>query len=261
MKPEETQVYIGVGAQDTTTPPPLWGKQLQLLYRLDANLMLLQASTCPPTLQRQGNMMTIDCQTIQVQGDVTHFCKQVLQQVGKYNYAGICLLFPFTQSGQLPHIITQLGQECATHGLDFLLPEEYGTLVKHSRILLTTQLTGGTLEGRFRTAIETYGAKRIVMDMECMGEDFLLPAPKGCGNPLSLPEIQQRITQEQAHVFFSHELCAKYFTYQNKEHSLHFVLFDDAHTLREKISCAKKWGLGGVATTWAQVEHWQLFQP
>ena len=40
-------------------------------------------------------------------------------------------------------------------------------------------------------------------------------------------------------MFFSHELCAKYFTYQ-QDGQAHFVLFDDADTIRCKLNLGKK---------------------
>ncbi len=40
-------------------------------------------------------------------------------------------------------------------------------------------------------------------------------------------------------VFFSNELCAHYFTYMNRQNGAHFVLFDDAASIRKKLYLAR----------------------
>ena len=44
------------------------------------------------------------------------------------------------------------------------------------------------------------------------------------------------LAETGAQVFFSHELCARYFTYTDREGAAHFVLFDDADTLAAKLA-------------------------
>lgn len=257
MNPQETQVYIGVGPREVATGNR--GVELQLVYRMDGDLTLLQSGNCPQNYPRRGQIMGIESMTGAVEGDVEYFCKQVMGQVERYGYGGVSCLFPYDGKGAVISVVQQLEKECRGKGLDFLVPEEFGDVVQWGKIFISTALSGGTLEGRFKTAMETYGARRVVMDIECMGEDFLLPAPRGCGEAVTREEIRQRIQREQANVFFSQELCARYFTYQNRENSLRFVLFDDEGTVREKIANSKRWGLGGVAVTQQQVRGWKLW--
>ena len=56
-------------------------------------------------------------------------------------------------------------------------------------------------------------------------------------------------------IFFSNELCARYFTYMSKETGAHFVLFDDGETLRRKMEVARRLGIRVFLAPWAQVEE------
>jgi hypothetical protein len=55
--------------------------------------------------------------------------------------------------------------------------------------------------------------------------------------------LKEKLSQLHPAVFFSNELCARYFTYMNRETGAHFVLFDDADTLRRKVEVAHRAGI------------------
>ena len=58
--------------------------------------------------------------------------------------------------------------------------------------------------------------------------------------------------RENPAVFFSQDLCARYFTY-NREGEAHFVLFDDGDTLRHKVEVARELGIRTFLAPWAEV--------
>ena len=51
-------------------------------------------------------------------------------------------------------------------------------------------------------------------------------------------------------VFFSQELCARYFTYMSRESGGHFVLFDDGETLVKKMEVSQKLGVRWAMGMW-----------
>jgi hypothetical protein len=55
-------------------------------------------------------------------------------------------------------------------------------------------------------------------------------------------------------VFFSRELCARYYTYASRENGAHFVLFDDGDTLGRKAEVARQAGIHTFLTPWAEAE-------
>ncbi|MDD3347359.1 hypothetical protein [Oscillibacter sp.] len=58
--------------------------------------------------------------------------------------------------------------------------------------------------------------------------------------------------REAPTVFFSQDLCARYFTYV-KDASAHFVLFDDADTLRQKLRIGAGMGFNAAFFMWPEV--------
>ena len=91
------------------------------------------------------------------------------------------------------------------------------------------------------------------MAVERAAEDFFLPAPDGQGQPLTQSELAARLESLSPSVFFSDELCAHYFTYMNRQSGAHFVLFDDAGSIRKKLRMAAALGIGSALFYYPEV--------
>ena len=92
-----------------------------------------------------------------------------------------------------------------------------------------------------------------MLALQRVAEDFFLPSPTGSGTPLTQEELQARIRQRQPSIFFSHELCARYFTYMSRESGAHFVLYDDASTLAKKLQVARSLDIRTVLAAWPEI--------
>ena len=88
------------------------------------------------------------------------------------------------------------------------------------------------------------GVARLLahMDVERLAMDFSLPAPSGSGTPLSQEALQTLLRELSPATFYSRDLCTRYFTYAREERT-HFVLYDDAETLRQKLRAGREMGL------------------
>lgn len=232
------------------------GREIQMLYRVDGQLKLLQAGV--KGANSVGQILGMDCTVGAPMGDVDYLCRQVMGQVKQRQYAGVCCFFSGSGQGVLAQVVEVLSRRCEEEGVLFMVTESYGDIGEYSRVLVSTALSGGDLEGRFRGMIEKYGKNRVMMDIDCMGEDFLLPSPRGSGERRSIGEILRLQKEKRAQAFFSKELCARYFTYENGEHSLRFVLYDDAGTVEEKMKLGKLWKLAGIVGTFGELRHWNL---
>ena len=58
--------------------------------------------------------------------------------------------------------------------------------------------------------------------------------------------------ERQPAVFFSKDLFARYFTYTKNGES-HFILFDDADTLRQKLRLGRQLGVAAAFFQWPEV--------
>ena len=71
-------------------------------------------------------------------------------------------------------------------------------------------------------------------------------------------ELQDLLDRESPSVFFSQDLCARYFTL-TRQGQTHFVLFDDARTLRRKLDLARQLGIRDALVMLPEVED--LLEP
>lgn len=83
--------------------------------------------------------------------------------------------------------------------------------------------------------------------------DFSLPSPTGQGTPLTGQELARLMEREAPAVFFSPELCARYFTY-TRSGETHFILFDDGETLRRKLRAAASLGCAAAFLMWPEIQ-------
>ena len=113
--------------------------------------------------------------------------------------------------------------------------------------------SGGSLQVRLQEAVQQYGAARVALAVERSAEDFFLPSPNGQGIRLTQEELQQRIQEREPVIFFSNELCAHYFTYMNRQNGAHFILFDDAASIRKKLHTARSLDIADALLLYPEV--------
>lgn len=92
----------------------------------------------------------------------------------------------------------------------------------------------------------------MVFDLQRLRMDFRLPARSGQGEPLTQAALDALIREHQPAVFFSKDLFARYFTYA-KNGEAHFILFDDADTLRQKLRLGRQLGVAAAFFQWPEV--------
>ena len=126
---------------------------------------------------------------------------------------------------------------------------------QHAVLTYETAVSGGSLRGLFQQAITEYGKDRVAALLRPVCADFQLPSSTAEGSPLT-QEARRALQQaRQAQAFFSHELCAKYFTYMDEEKQGHFVLFDDDSTIENKLSCLSRAEVPYLFALYPEVAH------
>ena len=71
---------------------------------------------------------------------------------------------------------------------------------------------------------------------------------------MSEEDLQTLIQQKSPAIFFSQDLCARYFTY-SQDGETHFVLFDDAGSIRKKLQIAAALGISRAVLALEQAEE------
>ncbi|MCC8128839.1 MAG: hypothetical protein LIO51_02735 [Clostridiales bacterium] len=205
-------------------------------------------------LSLRGGLLGLSAVSSAPEGDPGRFCRQVLRECQARGAAGVLADWESMQRSLLP-LVRRLGQALRSAGLLLLLPECWGGAVEQACILIPSALSGGTLELRLKEAAERYGAERVALALQPMREDFLLPAPSGQGKALSRQELADLQARTHAPVYWSRELCARYFTYRDGR-GVHFALFDDGDSLCRKLELADKLGIRRTVAPWEEISPW-----
>ena len=178
-------------------------------------------------------------------------CREILRSCLRRCFSGIVLDFPLPTDTQRINFAKYLERWAVQYRRRLYVPECYATHLPQSKILLCTALTHGRLQQRLEEAAAQYTPQRIALDLQRLAMDFPLPAPNGQGTPLFPAALAQRCRGQN--VYFSEDLCARYFT-QQQNGCTHFVLFDDAHTLRRKMALAQQLGIEEAFVMLPEVE-------
>ncbi len=210
-----------------------------LAYRVGGGPHLFRANT--PVAPR-GGLMVIDDARFDGGGEAEGFCHEVLRECAARKFTGVVCRFQGRPRAPLGEIAGRLAGLSKARGLECYVSELYGASAPDASVLLPAAVSGGTLRGRLEEAVGRFGPSRVALWVERVAEDFPLPSPSGAGAPLTPHELSRRLDEHGESVFFSHELCARYFTYMAGERG-HFILFDDAASLRKKLQEGARLGV------------------
>ena len=235
-----TQTMILAAAPGQAAAAGGWGLTLaHLAYRVGGGPHLFRANA--PVAPR-GGLLVMEADRFDGAGESEPFCNEVLRECAARKFTGVVCRFRGRAIPMLGEIAGKLGELCGGRGLSCYVTETYGAAAPGAKVLIPTALSGGSLQNRLEEAQGRFGPGRVALWVERSAEDFLLPSPGGAGAPLTAEELSRRRAEHSPSVFFSDELCAHYFTYMAGEKG-HFVLFDDAGSIRKKLHIAGRLGI------------------
>lgn len=219
-------------------------------YRIGEDSSLLRRNL---PLQSRGGLLCVSDRNIPA---ITHpevLCQGVLRECSRRNYQGVLLDFEEPPQPDRTAFIQRLENLLSASHRTLYLPESHMDIALNAVGVISTAISGGTLEQRLQEAVGHRGRPdRLALDVQRLRMDFTLPARSGEGTPLSRDAFQRLLQREKPSVFFSPELCARYFTY-TQNGTLHFVLFDDADTLRRKMKIGSTLGFSAAFFLWQEV--------
>ena len=205
-------------------------------YRVGGGPHLFRASI---PVSVRGGLMVIDNTGFDGRGEAGPFCQEVLRECMARGYDGILCDFEGHPLQVLAQAVRTLGELTKKRGWPLYVTEAYAPFSDSAIALIPSALSGGSLQQR--------------LAVERVAEDFFLPSPTGQGMPLTREELRQRLEERAPSVFFSSELCAHYFTYMSRQNGAHFVLFDDAGSIRKKLQVARNLGISSAVLAYPQV--------
>ena len=244
------QVYLAVTPGQLQEAARHCRNLAHVAYRIGEGSTLLRQSVL---MQTRGGLLAVTDQDAPLIEEPEKLSAAVLRECGRRSFTGTLLDFQDRTPDRLSFgkkLASALTQTRRT----LYVPETYGPLVPGAIPLICTALSGGDFGQRLREAASAAGgAGRLALDVQRLRMDFTLPARTGEGVPLSPENFQALMERESPSVFFSQELCARYFTY-TREGQTHFVLFDDAGTLRKKLQTGAALGFTAAFLMFPEVQ-------
>lgn len=243
------QVYLAVTPGQLQEAARHCRNLAHVAYRVGEGSVLLRQSVL---LQARGGLLAVTDQDAPPIDDPEKLSAAAVRECGRRGYTGVLLDFQSRSPDRLA-FARQLAAVLTQTRRTLYVPEEYGPAVPGAVALICTALSGGDFAQRLREAASAAGgAGKLALDVQRLRMDFTLPARTGEGRPLTAEEFQALTEREDPAVFFSQELCARYFTYTH-EGQTHFVLFDDAGTIRKKLQTGTALGYAAAFLMFPEV--------
>lgn len=244
------QIFLAVTPDKQRTASQFTDRLAHVAYQVGREGHLTRQALLARTF---GGLMVLGDRDWDAVRDTAQLCREVWRECGNRNYCGVAADFEQPPSPDRVSFLEALGRVLARNRKQLLVPEEYGQQVRSAQVLICTALSGGTLRQRLEEAGQAFGQKRLALDLQRLRMSFPLPCPSGEGRPLSGEELEEMMRERQPAVFYSGDLCAKYFT-STREGESRFVLFDDAGTLRRKMQLGRELGIATGLLMYPEVE-------
>lgn len=184
-------------------------------------------------------------------GDTAALCESIWRECQRRGYCAVVADFDRPPTPDRVELLCRLCGILRKNNRALYVPESCGGEVRQARVLVCAAISGGTLCERLDEAKCRFG-DRLALDLQRLRMDFPLPCPGGEGCALDRETLREFLACDPP-VFFSEDLCAKYFT-RVCGCELRFVLFDDAETLMKKRELACRYGIGTVFLMYPEVE-------
>lgn len=248
-----------VNLQLILSSPPDFLRQAQeyhlpiahMAYRMGGGPHLFRSNQ---QLAIRGGWMALDDRGFDGKGDPAGFCREVVQECAARQFTGVVCDFETRYTAAQNRVLEQLDDLCGKRKLSLHVPEVFGGSCPNARVLISSAISGGSLSQRLEDAIRRWGAERVTLAVERSAVDFYLPSPSGQGAELSREALATLMEERAPSVFFSRDLCAHYFTYMSRQNGAHFILYDDANSIRKKLDIAFHLGITTALLAYPQVD-------
>lgn len=195
---------------------------------------------CDATPFPRGGLMGLSDRCTGAIPRIDTLCRTIVAECVKRGFQGVLADFETNPYSDRLSFLSHLSARLSARGMALYCP--LSLPAEGAALLVGTGLSGWSLRALLEETACRYGAERLALDLERVMMDFPLPCPSGCGTPLTREELLALREKHPSSVYFSRELMAKYFTY-SAGNGTHFVLFDDAETLRQKVKLAQNLGI------------------
>lgn len=241
------QIYLAITPQEVKDASRYTHTFAHVAYRIGPESTLLQQDLL---LNTNYGLMSISDQDAPQIDDAEKLAQAVTRECQRRNYSGVVLDFEAASTPDKRAFVKNLAEKLERKRYTLYVPEPYA--ISGAIVLINTAVSGGNFFTHLKETQTQYGGV-VALDAQRLAMDFTLPARTGVGQPLKMQQLTQLLEQESPSVFFSPDLCARYFTYTSQSQT-HFILYDDAETLLRKLRVGNSLGFRGAFLMYPEVK-------
>ena len=235
-------LYLAVSPREISDAAQFACPKAYAAYRIGPDNSLLRQAL---PLNLSGGLLLLSDREAPPVPDPPALSAALRRECRRWGFSGAVLDFEGPPRADLQALAKALAGELPRQLL--LTPEAYA--VPGGTVLLNSAISGGDFRQYLQDGHQHWG--QAALDLQRLRMDFPLPCPSGEGRPLT-QEALDALLQDHPSIFFSQELCARYFT-SRKGGETRFVLFDDAETLRRKLRIAQSCGISTAICMYPEV--------
>ncbi len=243
------QIYLGTSPGDYSAAAPLHRQLAHVAYRIGEHSSLLR-QPLPDTLR--GGLLALSDRCAPSISAPDALAAAILRECKRRNFSGVLLDFEGEHRQDLFTAALRLGRALKKEQKCLFAPASLANGIPEAIPLLCTAVSGGSLSQYLQETQAKYHG-RFALDVQRLRMDFSLPAPSGEGRSLTAAQLRELQNRAGSPVFFSQDLCAKYFTYLKGTQG-HLVLFDDADTMGQKLRMAASLNCPAAFLMWPEVQ-------
>ncbi len=172
--------------------------------------------------------------------DAGRLARDIVGECARRSYGGV--LLDFQESVGALETVRRIAPALTAKRLVHFVPLGLAEASDQGKIIVPSGISGGSFSDMLRQYTVRYPPERLCLELVRVCSDFVMPSYTAEGRPLSAAEFREILERESPQSYFSAELCAKYFTYQDRERQVHFLLYDDPSTAAQKIRAAARQG-------------------
>lgn len=244
------QIFLAVTPQELRSAMRWRCGLAHVAYRIGPESTLLRQNLL---LDTQGGLLSLGDQDAPAIADPEKLSAAVLRECSRRSYGGVLLDFELPAARDRQAFVSELDRALTRNRRALYVPEACAKSAPGGAVLLCTAMSGGNFTERLREEVSLRGAGHVALDLQRLRMDFSLPARSGEGTPMTGEALAELMEAKDPSVFFSQDLCARYFTYV-RENETHFVLYDDADTLIQKTRIGTSLGIGAGFFMYPEVQ-------
>ena len=242
------RIYYAVTAEDFREAVGNGRRFVHVAYRVGERSELLRQSR---PLQTHGDLMSVSDSGAGTVERPETLCGAVVRECLRRGYRGVALDFEAEPRDDLRAFAGMLETRLRENRRTLYVPAAYIDAAPDAVELVCTAVSGGNFQEYLSEILHRRGGgNRVALDVQRLRMDFQLPAPTGEGVPMDADAFEALRAGKA--VYFSPDLCARYFTC-TRDGQAHFVLFDDADTIKHKLRIGAAYGIETAFLQWPEV--------